>query len=226
MTHNFSMREKLKFKIETRYRDDLYEIKILNCAFGLIDITSTDLEEKYYVIPQNILNAILASKNENEIINMNCTDISLMGKLIGENSKLILSAEEANNISEEQKMIENADVEEIVIKNNLPKQVNLEKHMSINPNIFSRLKTFQIIQSNRLIKKEIKKEEKEEDEDFKIKLQKRYSIKYSFPKGIYFKINLEKRVSITNPRELNQNRLENIAKDIIRKRTLNLKKYN
>ena len=226
MTHNVSMREKLKFKIQTRYRDDMYEIKILNCTFGLIDITSTDLEEKYYVIPQNILNVILGSKDENEIINMNYTDISLMGKFIGENSKLILSAEEANNISEEQKMIDNADIEETVIKRNLPKQVNVEKKMSINQNIFNRLKTFQIIQRNSVIKQEIKNGEKEEDEDNKIKLQKRYSIKYSFPKGIYFNRNFEKRVTITNHREMNQNRLENIAKDIIRKRTLNLKKYN
>ena len=173
MTHNVSMREKLKFKIQTRYRDDMYEIKILNCTFGLIDITSTDLEEKYYVIPQNILNVILGSKDENEIINMNYTDISLMGKFIGENSKLILSAEEANNISEEQKMIDNADIEETVIKKNLPKQVNVEKKMSINQNIFNRLKTFQIIQRNSVIKQELKNGEKEEDEDNKIKLQKR-----------------------------------------------------
>ena len=157
---------------------------------------------------------------------MNYTDISLMGKLIGENSKLVLSAEEANNISEEQKMIDNADIEETVIKKNLPKQVKVEKQISINQNFFSRLKTFQIIQRNNVIKKEIKNREKEEDEDNKIQLQKRYSIKYSFPKGIFFNRHFKKRVSISNPKEMNQNRLDNIAKDIIRKRTLNLKKYN
>ena len=110
----------------------MYEIKILNCTLSLIDITSSDLEEKYYVIPQNILNAIFMSKDENEIINMNCTEISLMGKCIGENSKLILSGEEANNISDEQKMIDNVDIEETVIKKNLHKLVNVEKHMPIN----------------------------------------------------------------------------------------------
>ena len=94
----------------------MYEIKILNCTFDLIDITSTDLEEKYYIIPQNILNAIFMSKDENEIINMNCTEISLMGKCIWENSKLILSPEEDNNISDEQKMIDNDNMEETVIK--------------------------------------------------------------------------------------------------------------
>ena len=123
-------------------------------------------------------------------------------------------------------MIEIADIEEPTIKNTLPQKINVEKKMSINQSIFSRLKTFQIFQSNSLMKQVIKKEEKDEDEDFKINLQKRYSIKYSFPKGIYFTRSLKKRVSITNPMELNQNRLDNIAKDIIRRRTLNLRKYN
>ena len=65
---------------------------------------------------------------------------------------MILSAEEANNITDEQKMIDNDNMEETVIKKNLHKQVNVEKHMPINQNIFSRLKTFQIIQRNSVIK--------------------------------------------------------------------------
>ena len=98
-----SMRVKKNEQTYTRYKDSMYEISLLKCSLRKINITSYSSEDKYYIVPQNILNGIFNIKDENKIFNSNFTDISPMAKYIGENSQSILSAKESNNISEEKK---------------------------------------------------------------------------------------------------------------------------
>ena len=232
---NNSIKEKRKNKFQTKYKDRMYEICLLDCTFHKINITSNSSEDKYYVVPPNILSGIFNIKDESIIFNSSYTDISLMAKYIGENSESILSAEESNFASEEKKMIDKADIGGDKLKDDeyrkaSPKRDSFEKAISRNQNIFNKLKTFQAIQSNNIIKKEVqnetKKEEKLEKENNKIKVEKRLSNKYIFPKGIYFARSEKKKVSITNSKELNQNRFENSKRDIIKKKTMMLKKYN
>ena len=151
----------------------MYEISLLNCSLLKINITSNSSESKYYIVPQNILNGIFNIKDEDKIFNTSDIGISLMAKYIGENSQSILMAKESNNISEEIKMIDKADIEEDKYKNDLfkistPKKENLDKTISRNQNDFNRLKTFKINKSKNLLKnhseKETKKEEKVENE--------------------------------------------------------------
>ena len=226
-----SMRVKKNEQTYTKYKDSMYEISLLKCSLRKINITSYSSEDKYYIVPQNILNGIFNIKHEKKIFNTNFTDISLMAKYIGENSQSILSAKESNNISEEKKMIEKADIENDIdkydlIKINSPKKESIDKIISRNQNTFNRLKTFQIIQSKDLlndIEKETKKEEKVENKRDKLKAEKRLSNKYVFPEGITFARSEKKRVSITNSKELLKNRFENVKNDFLR-RTLTLRK--
>ena len=129
-------------------------------------------------------------------------------------------------------MIEKADNENDIYKYDLikissPKKEFIDKIISRNQNTFNRLKTLQITQSKDLLRKdtekEAKKEEKVENEKGKLKVEKRLSNKYVFPEGITFARSEEKRVSITNSKELIQNRFENVKNDFLRL-TLTLKK--
>ena len=255
-----------KDKEQTRYRDKMYEIRLLNCSFRKINITTNNSEDKYYIVPQNILNNIFSIREENEIFKTNYVNTSIINKYLGENYKSILSAKEANIIAEEEKMKDKADIVDDETKNNthknglimnktniiptnniinkdkpikiidnipnnnndISKKEDVERHISMNPNLFNRLKTFQKMfnsKDNNTSKKEIK-EEKNENGEKDIKMQKKLSHRYIFPKGIYSAINTKKRVSIANLNELNQNRFDNISREIIRRRTINLGKYN
>ncbi len=213
----------------------MYEISLLNCSLLKINITSNSSESKYYIVPQNILNGIFNIKDEDKIFNTSDIGISLMAKYIGENSQSILMAKESNNISEEIKMIDKADIEEDKYKNDLfkistPKKENLDKTISRNQNDFNRLKTFQINKSKNLLKnhseKETKKEEKVENENHNIKEEMRLSNKFTFPKEIFFARSEKKKISITSLKELNQNRFDNVTNEIRKRRTLTLRKYN
>ena len=219
-----SMREKERYKLQTRYKDRMYEISLLNCSLLNIDVTQDNAEHKYYIVPRNILNGIFSIKDINKIFDFSYKDISLMGKYIGENSQSILTAKESNNIAEEKKMIEEADMENDFYKDDVPKKENSQKK---NPfkKIFKRLSTFQISKSSnpqkQVIKKEIKKVENLGIVSNNMKVEQRYSNKYVFPKGIYFARSSKKRVSITNSKELIQNRFENLTRDIFKKKTFN-----
>ena len=213
----------------------MYEISLLNCSLLKINITSNSSESKYYIVPQNILNGIFNIKDEDKIFNTSDIGISLMAKYIGENSQSILMAKESNNISEEIKMIDKADIEEDKYKNDLfkistPKKENLDKTISRNQNDFNRLKTFQINKSKNLLKnhseKETKKEEKVENENHNIKEEMRLSNKFTFPKEIFFARSEKKKISITSLKELNQNRFDNVTNEIRKRRTLTLRKFN
>ena len=213
----------------------MYEISLLNCSLLKINITSNSSESKYYIVPQNILNGIFNIKDEEKIFNTSDIGISLMAKYIGENSQSILMVKESNNISEEIKMIDKADIEEDKYKNDLfkistPKKENLDKTISRNQNDFNRLKTFQINKSKNLLKnhseKETKKEEKVENENHYIKEEMRLSNKFTFPKEIFFARSEKKKISITSLKELNQNRFDNVTNEIRKRRTLTLRKFN
>ena len=234
---NKIINEKEINKNQIKYKDKMYKISILNCTFRKIKITSINSEVQYFIIPQNILNFILNINDENKIFNMNLSEEPLIGKIIGENIKSILSAKESNIIAEEEKMIEQADIEDNP-KDEKSKNEGFLKQISMHRNAFNRLKTFQIIQkNNNLLKKESKGEvndgiKKEENEEVKIeeygeikkndvKIGKRYNNNYVFSRGNKSGQILKKRVSITNSSELNQNRFDNITKAFIKKRTFN-----
>ena len=222
-TKDNRLKEKASNKMPIRYKDKIYDIVLLNCSFRKIIITSNNSEDKYYMVPQNLLDSIFNIKDEKKIFNLNYDEISIMAKYIGENSKSILTAKESNNIDEEKKMVDEADSENDVINFVMSfKEIN-ERHISMKPNSFSRLKTFQLFQNNNSLKKEIKKDDKVENGKNDFILQKRYSTKYTLPRGIFTVKREQKRVSITNSNELNQNRLENIARDIAKKRTFKFK---
>ena len=225
-SRSFSIREKRKDKTQTRYKDSMYEISLLNCTLKKINITSANSENNYYTLPQHMLNSIFNMKDINKIFNISLFDPSLMGEYIGENTKSILSAYESNNISEEQKMIKEMEIENELLKDDLPKFFNIEKQNSRNDqNVFNRTKTLQRLQKANTMKREIKREEKVETAKIDTNVEKRYSNKYVFPRGIFFGRTEKKRVSITNSKELNQIRFNNFTRDI-RRKTMVLNEYN
>ena len=230
---NDIINEKEKNKIPIKYKDKMYEILLLDFTLQKIIITPKDSESKYYTIPQNILNGIFTKKDVNKIFNTSYTDISLVAKYIGENCNLILTAKESDNIAEEKKMIEEADIENEKSANemnNSEESENQENKISIEQNSLNVLQNFEIIQRNNTakieVKKEIKKEIKIESGKSIKNYEKKYSSKYVFPKGLYLGRSEKKRVSIANKNELNQNRLENMNRYFIKRRTVNLKNYN
>ena len=108
----------------------------------------------------------------------------------------------------------------------MPKFFNIEKQNSRNDqNVFNRTKTLQRLQKANTMKREIKREEKVETAKIDTNVEKRYSNKYVFPRGIFVCRTEKKRVSITNSKELNQIRFENFTRDI-RRKTMVLNKYN
>ena len=226
---NDIINEKEKNKIPIKYKDKMYEILLLDFTLQKIIITPKDSENKYYTIPQNILNGIFTKKDVNKIFNTSYTDISLVAKYIGENCNLILTAKESDNIAEEKKMIEEADIENEKSANemnNSEESENQENKISIEQNSLNVLQNFEIIQRNNTAKIEVKKEIKIESGKSIKNYEKKYSSKYVFPKGLYLGRSEKKRVSIANKNELNQNRLENMNRYFIKRRTVNLKNYN
>jgi hypothetical protein len=226
---NDIINEKEKNKIPIKYKDKMYEILLLDFTLQKIIITPKDSENKYYTIPQNILNGIFTKKDVNKIFNASYTDISLVAKYIGENCNLILTAKESDNIAAEKKMIEEADIENEKSANemnNSEESENQENKISIEQNSLNVLQNFEIIQRNNTAKIEVKKEIKIESGKSIKNYEKKYSSKYVFPKGLYLGRSEKKRVSIANKNELNQNRLENMNRYFIKRRTVNLKNYN
>jgi len=214
---NLNVREKEINKTYARYKDNMFEISLLNYSLRKTIMTSDNSEDKYYIVPQNLLNSIFNLKNENKIFNMNLTNISLMSKYIGENINSILSSQESNNISEEQIMINKADIVDNKLKKH-KKEDLLDKDNILNiiskpQKNFSRLKTFQ------------KKENDSVETGINnINIENKFSNRYLFPKGILINKTFKKKVSITNLNELNQYRFFNIERDVIKKVTSNLNK--
>ena len=225
---NNIQKEKENNKIPIKYKDKMYEISLLDFTLRKIIITSKDEESKYYILPQNILKGIFNKKDLKKIFNTSYTDMPLIAKYIGENSKSILTAKESDNIAEEQKMIEEADIENDNPENDLNKSEeseNQENKISIEQNTSNDLNKVQIVQRYNTSKIQIEKEVIFENVKTNRQMEKKYSSKYVFPKGIYFARSEKKRVSIANSNELNQIRLDKINRYFIKRRTLNLKNF-
>ena len=221
LERNKTIKEKDENQI--KYIDSMYEISLQDCTLRSIIINSEESEDKYYIVTQKLLKKIFSLKEEKKLLNINFKEKSLISKFIGENIPSILSAKEFNNISEEKKMLEKADIEEKRPEKELPKIENDENQILRNQ---TSSEILQIFPPRNLKKKENVTEKIAENKKNSIKVEKRYSNKYIFPKGIFFTRSDKKRVSITNSNELNQNRLENIKRDIIKRRTMNFKNFN
>jgi hypothetical protein len=196
----------------------------LNCSLLKINIASNKLDNKYYKIPPNLLKTIFSIKDENKIFNTNCSNISLISKCIGENSKLILSSKEADIIQEEQAFMKKAK-----IKDELYEVEKNEPPPPRHPNGFNRLKTIELLQNNSNMKLESKKDEDIKDKNnLKIK-EKREKlgkksdnnvIKYLNQKDLEFNKNYSKKVSIHNLNHLRKSRIEHGTRKDSKKITL------
>ena len=221
---NITIYSPIIFKTQTKYKDNQFEISFLNCTLQKINITSVKSELKYYNIPPNILKCIFSIKDENKIFNTNCSNISLISKCIGENSKLILSSKEADIIQEEQAFIKKAK-----IKDELYEVEKNEPPPPRHPNGFNRLKTIELLQNNSNMKLESKKDEDIKDKNnLKIK-EKREKlgkksdnnvIKYLNQKDLEFNKNYSKKVSIHNLNHLRKSRIEHGTRKDSKKITL------
>ena len=226
---NKSLREKETNNVVIKYKDKNFSITLLNYTLRKINITSINSEEKYLIVPPKLLNDIMSIKDDNKIINLNCSDIPIIAKYIGENSKYILFAKESNNIAEE-KRIKEKTKEDKEIKLFLTKKEEVKeiKKSELSRNKFNilRSKTLKPVLNYEEDKTENKKEEdktenkKEEEDEIKrnINAKKRFSTKYVFPQKLFFDRDKKRKVTITNMLELNKNRFENTQKE--QRRTL------
>ena len=226
---NKSVREKEANNVIIKYKDKNFKITLLNYTLRKINITFSDSEEKYLIVPPKLLNDIMSIKDDNKIINLNCSDIPIIAKYIGENSKYILFAKESNNIAEE-KRIKEKTKEDKEIKLFLTKKEEVKeiKKSELSRNKFNilRSKTLKPVLNYEEDKTENKKEEdktenkKEEEDEIKRNrnAKKRFSTKYVFPQKLFFDRDKKRKVTITNMLELNKNRFENTQKE--QRRTL------
>jgi len=196
---NATIRDKERDNFQTKYKDNNFEISLLNCTLLKINITSNKSENKYYVIPSNILKNIFSIKDENKIFNTNCTDISIMGRCIGENSKAILIAKEADITSQEQEINKKANIKDELYKY----ESMLNEQMSRQHSGYNKLKTAQLFQNNaNFFKKETNKEE---------------NLFNQFLNDL--NVNSKKKVSISNVNELKKSRIESGERKSQKRRT-------
>ena len=139
-------KDKDKDKTQTKYKDNIFEISLLNCTLQKILINSLKSESKYYNIPPNILKFIFNLKDEKKIFSTNYKSLSIIGKCIGENISLILTAKEASIISEEQAMLKKVNKKEF--SDLKYSESNLHQNSTHHVDGFNRLKTFQIMPNN------------------------------------------------------------------------------
>jgi hypothetical protein len=199
-----------KDNFQTKYKDNMFEINLLNCTLLKINITLNKSENKYYKIPDDVLKTIFNIKDENKIFNSSCTDISIMAHCIGENSKLIISALEADVISEEQALIKKAKKKDELYNY---ENINNESQNSRHQDSYKRIRTFQLFQNNsHLLKKETKKEESDAKKSLNINNY-----------GIDLVKTYTKKVSISNIDSLNKIRMEHGAMRINKKNKRNKK---
>ena len=203
---NTTIRDKEKDNFQTKYKDNMFEINLLNCTLMKINITSYKSENKYYKIPQNLLKTIFNIKDENKIFNTSCTEISIMSECIGENSKFILSSEEADIISEEQSLIKKTKTKDEVYKY---EKIISEPQIPRHQDNYNRMRTFQLLQNNanNLIKKETQKENFSE---------KKLNINNNF--GYNVNKTFSKKISVSDVNSLRKSRMEHgILRDSTKK---------
>ena len=222
MGKNSTIREKEKDNFQNKYKDNNFEISLLNCTLLKINIASNKAENKYYKIPSNLLKTIFSIKDENKIFNTNCTNVSLISRCIGENAKLILSSKEVDIISEEQAFIKKAEIkdEAYEIEKN-------EQPPSRHPNGFSRLKNIELLQINSNMIPESNKNENNRDKkikekkDMKGKKSDNNVLKYMNQKELGIPHSFKKKVSIHNSNALRKSRLEHGTRKEPNKNTSN-----
>ena len=89
MVRNKTIKE--KDENQKKFKDSMYEISLQDCTLRSIIINSDDSEDKYYTVPQKLLNKIFSLKEEKKLLNINFKEKSLISKFIGENIPSILS---------------------------------------------------------------------------------------------------------------------------------------
>ena len=133
-----------------------------------------------------------------------------MAHCIGENSKFIISALEADVISEEQALIKKAKKKDEL--HNF-ENINNESQSSRHQDSYNRIRTFQIFQSNsNLLKKETKKEEYDAKKSLNINNY-----------GIDLVKTYSKKVAISNLDSLSKIRMEHGSMRINKKNKRNKK---
>ena len=221
-------KDKDKDKNKTKYKTNNLEISILECSFKKINISDTQLESKYYKIPESFIKCIFNIKEEKVLFNSNFNDISMIGKCIGECSSNIINSTEENIKNEEELMKkrvkDNPSINKSTFK--LMDKIQSEKSPQVSPVIsnklpqkkFNRFKTFKIMpngekynNSKMLEKIEEKpkkqrktgiKSDKRVDEIFNLKINE----EYVFGQGDNF--NSNKTIDIKNVNDLNKNRIK------------------
>ena len=221
---NISLRGREKNNIIAKYKDQIYEITIFNCTLRKINITSNNINDKYYIVPSNLLDGIL-NINNNNVLKDNYTDIPKIDEYIGNNCKYILTAKESNNASEEKKMVNEVEIYNKDLENEgisiAPKIEKVEKKsITRKEKEINRSKTLKIIPESNIVKKD----DKVENENIDTTIEKRLSSKYIIPIGLFSGRSEKKRISITNSNELNKKRFENMIRVVDKKRTFSLKK--
>ena len=222
-------KDKDKDKNKTKYKTNNLEISLLECSFKKINISDTQLESKYYKIPENFMKCIFSIKKEKDLFNSNFNDISIIGKCIGECSNNIINAPEENIIDEEEFMKKRAKDNPSINRSlfRISDKTQSDKSPRVSPAItnklpqkkFNRFKTFKIMpngqKSNndgkmldridekpkKLTRTEIKSD-KHVDEIFNLKINEEYAFGLQNSK-IY-----NKAISIKNVKDLNKCRIK------------------
>ena len=222
---HISQKDKDKDKNKTKYKSNNIEISILECSFKKINIFDTQLESKYYKIPEKFLKCIFSIKEEKDLFNSNFNDISIIGKCIGECSHDIINSQEENIINEEQimkKKSKDSTFNKSILKFN-DKSSERSPHVSpvINnklPNTkFNRFKTFKIspfgektnYTGKMLNKIDEKPKKTRPDRKSEKKIDQLFNIKFNEEYVFGNRINETKRaITIKNVHDLNRNRIK------------------
>ena len=205
-------KEKEKDNFQTKYKDNIFEISLLNCSLLKINITAFKSEKKYYIIPPKILKCIFSIKDENKIFNTSLINISKIAKCIGENSSEIISAKEADIIPEEQAMIKKAK-----IKDELSKYENIEQ-IPRHQDGYNRIKTFEIFKNNNNFMQKETMDIKIKENTIKL-YEKQDSTKFSYE---IVKPSNHKKVSISDINSLKKSRIEFGERNNAKRKTLKI----
>jgi len=208
----FKEKEKEKDNFQTKYKDNMFEISLLNCTLLRINITSFKSENKYYIIPPNILKCIFSIKDENKIFNTNFINASKIAKCIGENSYELILAKEADIISEEQAMMKKAK-----IKDEVSKYENIEQ-LSRNQDGYNRIKTFEIFKNNINFMKKDTMDEVIKENNIKL-FDKNDSNKLSYEINNQ---NQQKKLIISDINSLKKSRIEHGDRNNAKRKTTNI----
>ena len=222
-------KDKDKDKNKTKYKTNNLEISLLECSFKKIYISDTQLESKYYKIPDNFMKCIFSIKKEKDLFNSNFNDVSIIGKCVGECSNNIVNATEENIINEEELMKKRAKDNPSINKQffRISDRTQSDKSPLVSPVVtnklpqkkFNRFKTFKIMPNGQKNNNDCKmldkieekpkklrrteiKSDKHVDEIFNLKINEEYAF------GLRNSKNYNKAITIKNVKDLNKNRIK------------------